>query len=62
MSLMTPRCSEGALDWPGVRGGFLELLTKICVGLLEAVPMTAGVAADLAGDEAEGRRSTSISA
>ena len=28
---------EGALDWLGVRGGFLESLTKFFVGLLKTL-------------------------
>ena len=49
-----PLFLEGALDWLGVRGGFLESLTKFFVGLLKAVPMAAVVAAGITDDEAEG--------
>ena len=50
-----PLLLEGAPDRLGFHGGFLESLTKLLVGLLEAVTMAAVVAAGLTDNEAEGR-------
>ena len=50
-----PLLLEGAFDWLGIRGGFVEPLAEFLVGFLKAVPMAAVVAAELADDKAEAR-------
>ena len=46
---------DGPPDWLGVRCGCLESFAKFFLGLLQAFPMAAVVAAEFAGDEAEDR-------